>query len=182
MTKSPRNAANRYLWFRDDTAVIWFRMAVPKRLRDAVGKPLIAESLGTTDVREARIRAGKRRAELLEVWRAVAPDLASARHRPTEAELEESAVVLAYELPNEAANDGRRNLRGKPGLYRAHVNYVQAELDEQARAAATGDFGPVRELAVEAIEALGFDLEPQSEGFAKLCELLNISRLVGLRV
>lgn len=102
------------------------------------------------------------------------------RRVPSEAELEEAAVVLGYELPREAAEAGRRTLRGKgPNMYRAHLNWTIAELEDQVRAAATGDLEPMRSLADEAVEVLGFDLPPNSEGYAKLCELLNAARVAG---
>lgn len=181
-----RNPANRYLWFRDDSAVIWFRMAVPKAHWHTEGKTPVAEPLGTTDVREARVLAGKRRAELLAEWGAV-PKLPAKTSRPTlrvpnDAELEEAAVVLGYELPSEEASEGRQSLRGKgPNMFRGHVSFVHAELEDQMRAAATGDLLPVRELANEAIDALGFDLPLGSAGYNKLCELLNVARVAGLR-
>jgi integrase len=110
------------------------------------------------------------------------PHLPGVRRIPTETDLEEAAVALGYELPTETANASRKSLRGKgAAFYNAHVNFVQAELAEQARAAATGDHSLVRDLADEAIEELGFDLTVDSAAYAKLCDLLNAARLAGLR-
>jgi len=66
-------------------------------------------------------------------------------------------------------------------MYQAHANYVKSEVEDQVRSAATGDHDAVRELADLAIDALGFELAPDSEGYAKLCDLLNTSGLVELR-
>lgn len=177
------NPSDRYLWFRPESRKIWFRMAVPKEARDRVGKKLITCPLGTTDRREALILAGKKRAELFEEWGLIAAAGSlpvPMRRVPTEAELEHAAVILGYELPREEAEAGRKTLRG-PNMYRGHVQWTKAELEEQIRAAATGDFEPVRYLADAAVEALDLDLAPDSEGYAKLCDLLNKARLADLQ-
>lgn len=179
------NFSDRYLWFRPESRNIWFRMAVPKEVQHRVGKKPITFSLGTSDRREAAILAGKKRAELFEEWGLIGSTPVSvpvsASVVPTLVQLEEAAVVLGYDLPKADAENGRVNLRHKPALHQAHVNFIHAELQRQARAAATSDVEPVLELADIVVEALGMDLTQESEGYAKLCELLAIARIAQLK-
>ncbi|MDG5487831.1 tyrosine-type recombinase/integrase [Sphingomonas sp. BGYR3] len=179
-----KKPTDRYLWLRPESRNIWFRMAVPKEAQDRVGKKLYTCTLGTCDPREAVVLAGKKRAELFEAW-GLMPAPSSQlpvpfRRLPTEAELEHAAVVLGYELPREDAEASRRTLRG-PNMYRAHVAWTQAALEDQICATNTGDHEPVRDLADAAVEVLGVDLTPDSEGYAKLCDLLNKARLADLQ-
>ncbi|MDQ0250817.1 integrase [Sphingomonas kyeonggiensis] len=179
-----KKPSDRYLWFRPESRNIWFRMAVPKEAQDRVGKKLYTCPLGTSDPREAVVLAGKKRAQLFEAWGLMAAPASQLpvplRRAPTDAELEHAAVVLGYELPRADAEAGRRTLRG-PNMYRGHVAWTRGELEAQTLAANTGDHAPVRDLADAAIDALGFDIAPESEGYAKLCDLLNTARLAGLR-
>lgn len=161
------------------------RIPVPPAWRSKVGKKEVLRSLGTGDRRSANLAAPAIVARLHEEWSgltAVSLPTRPGGYSPTEAELEEVAVVLGYEFSREAAEAGRKTLRGKGrNLYRAHVNWTRDELEEQVRAAATGDTEPVRGLADHAVEVLGYDLPRDSEGFAKLCDLLNAARLDALR-
>lgn len=161
------------------------RVQVPAPWREKVGKKEVLRSLGTGDRRSANLAAPRAVARLHDEWRRIAVPShlpVSAGYVPTEAELEEVAVLLGYEFPREAVEAGRRTLRGKGrNIYRAHVNWTLGELEEQVRASSTGDPEPVRSLADQAVEVLGYDLPRDSEGYAKLCELLNAARLAGLR-
>ena len=65
---------------------LWFRMAVPERLRAKVGKREIKVSLGTSDPVEAKIRQAQEQAR----WRA--------RFRDLDREIEEQAAARAPEI------------------------------------------------------------------------------------
>lgn len=74
--KKHASQAGRYLWFRPGSRIIWFRMAVPKKVQELLGKKIILESLGTTDRREASVLAGRKRAALFEEWGLLTPTTA----------------------------------------------------------------------------------------------------------
>lgn len=179
-----------YLVQRGKRGTWQLRVPIPRALH-APGKPREkGKSLGTTDRRIASDRALRVLDEWKREWAAMrgegSPALparsVAAPLMPTDHELDEAAVVLGYELSLSAADAGRRTLAGKgSNMYRAHVNYVRAELEEQVRATATGDDSLVRELAAEAMAALGVELDRDSEAYGKLVDRLNASRLAGLK-
>ncbi len=172
--KQPKNAANRYLWFRD-SAVIWFRMAVPSEYRSFVGKALIAESLGTTDVREARVRAGKRRAELLEGWGAVEP---MPRRKPTREELEAFAVEAGYDMVVEYGDARRKMLAGgNHAQWSRHEQRIAINSQTARRMAATGNASLVRDAADIIIADRQWDLPRDGDGYGELCQLLMNARV-----
>jgi integrase len=179
-----------YLVQRGKRGTWQLRVPVPRALH-APGRPRErVRSMGTTDRRIASDRALRVLDEWKREWAVMRGEAAAnipARADPPsialpDHELDEAAVVLGYELPLSAADAGRRTLAGKGGnMYRAHVNFVRAELEEQVRAAATGDDGLVRELAEEAMAALGVDLDRGGEAYRKLVDRLNASRLANLQ-
>ena len=172
------NAASlgRYLFARPETSMIWFRMAVPKEHRRVAGKPVIQQSLGTADRREAAIRAGKLRGELFDAWRVSSVI-------PSQNEIEEAATVAGYESKLDAMKDGRRNMRGRsPSMWNAHTAFEMGRLREHAQNAATGDTDAVRDLAEEIVAALGWQLPEGSEGHNKLLDLLNEASLAAMRI
>lgn len=104
------------------------------------------------------------------------------RRLPTVADLEHAAVVLGYDLPMEDMSAGLEYLRGKgPNMFQAHINWTKGELQDQARAAATGDAEPMRVLADMIIDELGFDLAADSDGYEKLCGFLSTARVAQLK-
>lgn len=174
--KSTPNPANRYLWFRPDSSVIWFRMAVPKKFRDAVGKAMIAEPLDTNDKRIARIKAHTRRAELLQEWGAI-----PAMHTPTPEELESIAVSVGFDTLTEFEDSRRRGLAGaSKEEWQRFARRAEINQETARHLAATGDASLVSDLADIAIAELRLDLPAESEGYRKLCELLNAARLAAV--
>lgn len=174
--KNISGSPGRYLLNRPNTAMIWFRMAVPKEHRAAAGKAMIQQSLGTTDRREAAIRAGKLRSELFESWRGTLVV-------PSENEMEEAAVFAGYDMKLDDMDDGRRNLRGTSrAMWRAHSTYEAARLEDHAHNAATGDTEAVGPLADEVVAILGWHLPEGSEGHDKIRQLLNEASLAMMRV
>lgn len=180
--KTPNPAIGRYLWDRPGSRSIWFRMAVPKAYQNQDGRKIIQRSLDTADRREASILAGKFRAELFEQWRGCVV--------PNEKDLEEAATVVGYEMELERMDAGRVGMRdSSSGLFDANVGWHQSELRDRMRAAATNDSKTVSYLADEIVDALGWMLPKHSDGYARLCELLNqttfeaakvnVSRLAG---
>ena len=160
--------ANRYLWFRDETSIIWFRMAVPKAHRQRAGASIIQQSLGTTDLHEARIAAGKLRASLFDQWRGGLV--------PTLRDIEELAAEIGYEAELASMDQGRRNMKGKgPNMFVFNVRWHRALLADRIRAVATGDVEPVEAIAADWIERLGWNLTRDSDGYVRLCELLNLA-------
>ncbi|ONF95978.1 tyrosine-type recombinase/integrase [Sphingomonas jeddahensis] len=179
-----------YLVQRGKRGTWQLRVPVPRALH-APGKPKErVKSMGTTDRRIASDRALRVLDDWKREWAMLRGELVPAASAlpvartvtPADHELDEAAVVLGYELPLSAADTGRRTLAGKGGnMYRAHVAFVRAELEEQVRAAATGDDALVRELAEEAMEALGVELDRDGEAYRKLVDRLNASRLANLQ-
>lgn len=178
MKKPPRRSGN-FVWDRPGTDVFWFSRAVPKAQWEAEGRRVIQFSLRTRDRRDAEVEARRIASELDVRW-----GLNQLPRRvPTELDLEEAAVILGYDLVREAGDERRTALAGMgDSMWQAHADWSQQVAAAQARATATGDRDAVRDLADEAIDALGFDLPPESEGYAKLCELLNVARMAGVRV
>lgn len=131
---------------RPDTSMLWFRMAVPKEHRAAAGKSIVQQSLGTSDRREATLRAGKLRSELFDLWRGAAVV-------PTFSEIEEAAVVVGYDWNLQEMEEGRTNMRGaSSALWKAHSAYENARLEQHAQAAATGDTDGVSDLADQMLQ------------------------------
>lgn len=177
-----------YLAPRGKHRIYQLRVPVPRALH-APGKPRERiKSMGTSDRRLASDRALRWLDEWKREWAAmlgepIAPVQAvTIRPMPADHELDEAAVVLGYELPLTAADAGRRTLAGKGrNMYSAHVAFVRMELEEQVQAAATGDDALVRNLAEEAMEALGVELDRESDAYRKLVDRLNASRLANLQ-
>ena len=163
------------LWRRPQSRSIWFRMAVPTEHQDHAGKKIIQCSLGTDNRREASILAGKMRADLFEQWRG--------RAVPSERDLEEAATIVGYDWELEGMDKGRRAMRGMSlAMWAAHTRFEQSRLAEQAQRAATGDSAAVATLADDIVDALRWALPKDSEGYSKLCELLNDASLAARKV
>jgi integrase len=172
-----------YLVQRGKRGIWQLRVPVPRALH-APGRPKEqVKSMGTTDRRMASDRALSVLVEWKAQWAAASGTGAPAQQRmPADHELDQAAVVLGYEMPLSAADAGRRTLAGKGRhMYQSHVNFVRADLEEQVRAAATGDDTLVRELAEEAMSALGVDLDRNGDAYRALVDRLNSSRLAGLK-
>lgn len=114
VTRAPARTPERYLWQKPNARHLWFRMAVPRRYQSVEPRKIIQQSLGTTDRREASIRAARLRAECHDQWERrlgcspeaeAASPFADTLHVPTEAELAAGATDAAYErvLPKLAA-------------------------------------------------------------------------------
>lgn len=104
------------------------------------------------------------------------------RRVPTIADIEQAAVILGYDLPKRDMGAGLDYLRGKgPHMFQAHINWTHGELQDHARAAATGDMESMRDLADMIVDELGFDLAADSDGYAKLCGLLSTARVAQLK-
>lgn len=179
-----------YLVQRGKRGIWQLRVPIPRALH-APGKPRERiKSLGTSD----RQIASDRALSVLDEWKRewsrargheVQPlpsRVTSPLRMPDEHELDEAAVVLGYELPLSSADAGRRTLAGKGrNMYQAHINFVRAELEDQIQATATGDDGLVRELAGEAMVALGVEFDRDSAAYRALVDRLNASRLASLQ-
>ena len=157
---------------------------MPRALHERWGKRERTKSMGTSD----RDLAEERALSVLAQWRqeervALArPDpVEQPRHVPSDHDLEEAAVILGHDLVLEDADKTRRDSRGQ-FLWQANADWSKLAAEHQAYHTATGDHDLVRALADEAVDALGFQLSPDSEGYAKLCDLLNTARLSALRV
>lgn len=183
-----RKAARRktdYVWDRPGTDLYWFSRAVPKRLWEREGRKAVQFSLGTPDRRAAEALARQHATDLDLRWGIIgSPSLpALSRHVPTEPELDEAAVVVAHDLLLEEADQRRRTLRGKSeAMWRGNAAWAQGELLEQQRRSATGDHSHLGNEITEIIEALGFDLPPDSDGYVQLGDKLNAARLAALKV
>lgn len=174
--KSTSNGANRYLWFREDSAVIWFRMAVPKQYQDGAGRKLIQESLNTTDLAEARMLRDQRRAELLEGWGAIEP-----RRKMGVADLEAIALQYGYDnlLEYEAARRKRTAGRGRESWLREQRR-AEINLREAKFMASDGELAVASDFAEIAAEELGLELGPDDR--TRLAELINLARLEAMSV
>lgn len=162
------------------------RTYVPPEWREILGDKHALKSTGTGDRRAANRAAPGIVSEQYRKWellvRRQLPAQSYPLLTPTDAELEQIAVALGYEDPAAAADIGRRALRDKGRLiYDGHVNLTREELEDQIRASATSDYTLVKDLAERAIQELGLDLPVESEGYIRLCDLLNEARLAHLR-
>jgi integrase len=174
-----------YLWFRPNTSLIWFSRAVPKEHVGAEGRKQIQFSLKTADRKEAAAKARRIASEQDARWGLYQPDEhdPASRKVPSVEELEEAAVVAAYEFEVAVADEGRRNLRGKgPVMWQGHRNWVRRDLDEQARMTATHDYSNVETIAQQVIEAAGFDIAPGDAAYERLCDMLNKQLLNAMKV
>ena len=181
---------SNYLVQRGKRATWQLRVPIPRALHGA-GKPRErTKSMRTTDRRIASDRALRVLDDWKREWAAMLGECCTSIPISVDVApialqdyvLDEAAAVLGYELPMIAADTGRRTLAGKGReMYRAHVNFVHAELEDQVQAAATGDDALVRQLAEEAMQALGVELNRNSEGYQKLVDRLNAARLANLQ-
>jgi integrase len=174
-----------YLWFRPNTSLIWFSRAVPKEYVEAEGRKQIQFSLKIADRKEAAAMARCIASEQDARWGLLQPRQPhpTTRKIPSVEELEEAAVLAAYEFEVTAADEGRRNLRGKgPIMWQGHRNWVRADLDEQARMTATHDYSNVETIAQQVIEATGFEIAPGDAAYERLCDLLNKQLLNAMKV
>lgn len=152
---------------------------MPKKLWRDEGRRVVQHTLGTTDLRAAQALARREASILDERWGI----LAHTTRVPTDEDLEEAAVAIAHDIPADLANAARTTLQGKGlHMWKAHVSWVQSEASEQAQRTATGDSSAVRDIADEAIEALGFDLPINSQRYEQFCRLLNQARLAQLTI
>lgn len=174
--KNTSNAANRYLWFREESAVIWFRMAVPKQYQDSAGRKLIQESLQTTDLAEARMLRDQRRAELLETWGAIEP-----RRSVSVADLETIAMRYGYDnvLEYEAARRKRTTGRGRDTWLREQRR-AEINLHEAKFIAGDGELSIANDFAEIAVEELGLELVAGDR--TRLAKLINLARLEAMAI
>ena len=175
---------DRHLQQRGARKIWQLRVAVPRALHKQWGKRERIKSMGTSD----RDLAVQRALPVLAQWRQeerVALGRLDAverrRHVPSDHELEEAAVILGYDLVLEDADKTRLDSRGQ-FLWEINANWSKQLAEQQACHTATRDHDLVRSLADEAVNALDFHLPPDSEGYARLCDLLNSARLSALRV
>lgn len=184
-----------YLWRREDSQFIWFRMAVPRRYRDVAGKAKIQESLGTANLAEARRLRNIRKDQLLASWHALAFGGMSnslkkepisdpiERFKPTLQDLEEAAVIVGYEIP---LADARRQREGLLSLghwaYDISKDVATTAHKDQAIANAAGDLSAVDEQAGLAIDALGFDIAHGSPDYVMLCEFISQARYAATKL
>jgi integrase len=158
MQQAP-NAANRYLWFRPNSAIIWFRMAVPKRLWCTVGKTPITEPLGTTDVREARVRAWKRRAELLEEWDATPASAV----KPPARDAVELAVAVGFDQMLAAMEEHRKTWPDDHAQYESRLAERELNRRRWLRRLQDGDFSKWEGHADRLIAKHGLPFDKGSE-------------------
>src|SRR5690606_19336385 len=87
-----------------------------------------------------------------------------------------------YDRVREYEDRRREDIRGAGvARWERQIDRTRINADSQSYLSATGDFSLVRGLADAAIEDFGLELQPNSEGYAKLCELLNNVRLTALQ-
>ncbi len=168
--KRPAKKMPPYVWARPQTHVFWFRMAVPQSVRGEVGKSVWQCSLGTTDIRQAGALAQDKRNQLMREWGLLA-EVEPSRHTPSNDELESAAVMVGYDMAREYEAARRLDAASAGG---GRWQRYQRRTAINLSAADDGD--TIRSLADAAIDDLGFDLAPDSEGYAKLCEHLASAR------
>ena len=169
-----------YLWFRNNTSQIWFSRAVPKEHVAAEGRKQIQFSLRTSDRREALAKARREASKQDARWGLLpAKEIEPNQLRvPSHEELEEAAVIAAYEFEVATADQGRQRLRGRgANMWRGHTNWSRGELEEQKRLTSTRDFSTVRPIADEVIEAMNWSLRLGDPAYEDFCHLLNKQRL-----
>lgn len=194
MPRALQPSSERYLWRRPNSRFIWFRMAVPKAHRDAVGKSLVAFSLATTDAREASLRAAEVRAQLAREWQQLARSIEAvdgeasfgAFHAPGEREMDLAAVRYAYEQVGELSNDAMR--RKDDETRQEFVQSCKEKLEDVRRERFDRTFTEGRRLAAGLIRREGWAVTPDSKLFleqASRCTdaLLDaLQRIVGEQV
>ena len=163
-----------HLFQRGKNGTWYVRRAVPASIRKAGEPKLLMKSTGTSDLQEAKRRAYP----ILAEWdlRFQAGTATPTPRIPTNDELESAAVMVGYDgvRQHEA---GRRLTAASAGGERWQ-RYQRRTAINLSAAADDGD--TIRSLADAAIDELGFDLAPDSEGYAKLCEYLTSARHAAL--
>lgn len=173
--KSPAKKMPPYVWTRPQTHVFWFRMSVPQSVRGKVGKSVWQCSLGTTDIRQAAALAQDKRNQLMREWGLLGEVIPSPLRVPTDDDLERAAVMAGYDMVRE--HEARRRLAA------ASEGSDQLQRYQRRTAinlAAAGNQAGILSIADAVIDDLGFDLAPDSEGYAKLCEHLASARHAAL--
>lgn len=171
--KKPLATMPRYVVKRPDSRLLWFRMAVPKAMRAKVGRAVVQSPLGTTDVREAKALAWDRRNQLMREWGLLGDAPASRAPRaPSNADLEDAAVLVGYDMAKEF-EDVRRLTAASAGGERWQRHQRRTAINLEAH---TNDPSLVRGLVDAAIDELGLDLAPDTERYNLLCEYVSAAR------
>lgn len=158
------------------------RLPVPRSLQKVLGRAERIKALGTFD----RERAEQLALPILAEWRreeqAAPGNEASGSaqptlQKPTNADIEAIAVKFGFDMPREYEDRRRTDL---VGAGRGRLERFQQRLSENVaefgRQAATGDLEAVKGLARLSAEASGFEVDPESEQFRRLCNFLAVSR------
>ncbi len=162
-----------HLFQRGKNGTWYARKAVPASLRRQGEPKLLMKSTGTSDRQEAKRRA----LSILAAWEAQfqAQSAPSATRAPTDDELESAAVMVGYDMVRQ--HEAHRRLAA------ASAGSDQLRRYQRRTAinlSATGDLDIIRSLADAAIDDLGIDLAPESDGYAKFCDYLASARHAAL--
>ncbi|GAO39888.1 putative recombinase [Sphingomonas changbaiensis NBRC 104936] len=159
---------------------------MPRPVRPAVGKKIIQHSLGTNEVREAAIRAAKRRYELLSEWGVI--DAPSEAHRspaervePTPADMRAAVVERAFLKPL----DRLAELYATKGFqtdqeHRAAIAQIQTWLLRQSRDRESREAWAER--ADRLIEEQGWYVPANSQARADLVGMMAEAGTEALRI
>jgi integrase len=181
-----------YLWFRPDSKSIWFRMAVPVAFRHVSGKNTIACSLKTTDVKEAMLCAGEKRAKLIREWeQSVRPHSVDALVDrtiavvPNLSELQAAVTKLAYDKLTQRVRASPEQQSAKNAsieVYKASLSAREDKLLSNVQDSDGTRLKGLKRAADFLIKKYNWDIPTDSECFDQLTAMLGEASLDAQRV
>lgn len=136
-------------------------MAVPKEARLVAGKKVVQCSLGTSDRREATIRAGKMRSELFEQWGL----LASEPEPPSRFDARAVAVGVGFDDMLAALDQSRSKWPNDDAEYSSRLAKREADLRRLTRRLHQGDLADWEAVADRVIGARELPIEHGTEQY-----------------
>lgn len=156
--------ATDYVWIRRNTNTLWFSMAVPREFQALAGRKVIQKSLGTSDRREASIKAGEERARLFRRWGAISPSAAPP-----------SIPALAMEAHTSMLDAVEERRRGKGADGATQDQYLAdraADLRRFSRQRLDGDYGEWEGVADRMIANRSLPIAKESSQYRDLVDAL----------
>jgi integrase len=179
----------RYLWRKPGARHLWFRMAVPVRYKSIEQRRIIQLSLGTTDRRDASVKAARLRAELYDKWQASAsvdgaPTISQAtRVTPTIDQLREAATEACYVNVQPRIEALWREKRASSAT--AHDDYINDLKRHRAKYIATRETETLvkwQTIADKRIERNGWMLRKDDREYDQFVQMISEAAIDLLRV
>lgn len=171
-TRAKANTPDRYLWLRG--SIYWFRYGVPKQFQCVEPRKLVQVSLKTSDLQEARLLAGKVRAELHTEWKGLSACFARpAASRPDYLDLNLEATEAAYSrIQPKLEKLAKLQKLDCSQAYDAYLQKLRNTRDDFLRAKATTPLSAWTELADRRIKQKNWILPSGSEGYTTFVDMI----------